>query len=85
MDGLIVDSGTVPRPVAMRAVFELEGPFHSRIEDTTWNRPVSSTSHESVTVLLKFGTINVLTLDPGAKAAQHKGLLQQGRIASLQG
>ena len=81
----LAPSGTVPRPLAMHAAFKCEGPFPPRIEDTTWNYPVASSDAKVVSIHLKLGTINVLTLDPGTKVAQQKGLLQQGRIASLQG
>ena len=81
----LANSYAIPRPIALKATFGCEGPFPDRIEDTTWNYPIASKVQEAVTIHLQFGTINVLTLDPGAKSAQQKGLIQQGRITSLQG
>ena len=81
----VAQSSSPPKPVSMRATFNAEGPFPPVQEDVTWNRHVAQPVQENVRVTLTCGTINVLTLDPGAKAAQDRGLLQQGRIASLQG
>lgn len=73
-----------PKPSALRATFEREGPFQGTMEDVTWHRPPVRQIDEEIRLLLSFGTINVLTLDPGSKREQARGLLQHGRIASLQ-
>eukprot|EP00438_Fugacium_kawagutii_P030957 Skav228891 [mRNA] locus=scaffold194:214370:219709:+ [translate_table: standard] len=52
--------------------------------DLTWNR--ADVVHDSKVVQfhLMFATANVLTLEAGSKRFQTKGLLQTGRIATLQ-
>ena len=80
----ITDTATLPKPVALRAVFQHEGPFPDRLEDTTWHRNEPLPTVENAQILLKFGTINVLTLESGPKNAQTKGLMQLGRISAIQ-
>eukprot|EP00438_Fugacium_kawagutii_P032538 Skav202156 [mRNA] locus=scaffold970:213497:215266:- [translate_table: standard] len=80
----LAGSAHLPKPAALRATFLAEGPFHGNVEDISWSYPQPRSVQESVDVSFKVGTINVLTLDPGTKSQQSKGLFQVGRIAALQ-
>ena len=81
---MLVNSSTVPKPSSFHAVFKAEGPFPGRQEDVTWiHEPVQHVT-EPVTIKLSFATANVLTLAAGASRKQHEGLMQVGRIATLQ-
>ena len=74
----------VPKPAALKGTFLAEGPFHKRVEDNTWWPTQPEVHHDDVQICISFATANVLTLSPGTKRMQCRGLMQQGRIATLQ-
>ena len=80
----MMNPADVPLPAAMRGAFKAEGPFGQQQEDCTWNPGQTETHQEHVQLFLSLASANVLTLDPGAKTKQQAGLLQIGRIATLQ-
>ena len=80
----LVNPANVPWPAAFPSVFKAEGPFFQRPEDTTWHHDPSSQATEDVCIKLSFASANVLTLDSGNTRKQIQGLMQQGRIATLQ-
>ena len=80
----LVNPANVPWPAAFPGVFKDEGPFFQRPEDTTWHHDPSSQVTEDVCIKLSFASANVLTLDSGNTRKQIQGLMQQGRIATLQ-
>eukprot|EP00438_Fugacium_kawagutii_P017753 Skav224498 [mRNA] locus=scaffold1478:110944:117147:- [translate_table: standard] len=81
----LVPFGQVPCPTAMRAVFQTEGPhLHAPPDDVTWCPAHVQESVLQVKIHVTFASMNVLTLAPGSKKAQHRGLMQKGRIATLQ-
>eukprot|EP00438_Fugacium_kawagutii_P016851 Skav219683 [mRNA] locus=scaffold817:72948:78818:+ [translate_table: standard] len=73
-----------PRPHELRSTFAKEGPFHGQQEDVTWWTPTHHHEATHVAVSLCLATANVLTLDAGSARHQSQGLMQLGRIASLQ-
>ena len=80
----LANSAEIPKPAALRGHFRAEGPFHDRKIDVTWNHPEAQMQSDEVDIALTTVTANVLTLEPGPKAMQFKGLMQLGRIATLQ-
>ena len=80
----LLPSQTVPLPAAMPGTLKAEGPFGSTNLDVTWNHDPGVEQQIDVTVTLSFTSANVLTLSTGPKNRQLCGLLEQGRIASLQ-
>ena len=80
----IANPAMVPKPAALKGTFVAEGPFPGQHVDDTWWHSQESVFQEAVQVHLSVAAANVLTLDPGSKAAQVTGLLQTGRIATLQ-
>ena len=79
------DAHSIPAPHTFRALFQAEGPFTKQQVDTTWWRHAPALDLAGATVSLTLVTANVLTLSPGSKTKQQQGLLEQGRIANLQG
>lgn len=77
-------SGTLPKPSALRALFTVEGPFLWRPEDVTWNKPMPTEVQDTVDIKFTVATANVLTLEAGPQREQQKGLMILGRIANLQ-
>ena len=80
----LTNAAAVPTPFGLRGTFLAEGPFPGQEVDTTWRHPQPSEQQTEVSVKLIVATANVLTLDPGSKSGQLQGLLQMGRIATLQ-
>ena len=74
----------IPRPLALRGLFKAEGPFSKESVDTTWWHNDFTVTTEDVTLCFTVATANVLTLAPGTKAKQIQGLMQKGRISTLQ-
>ena len=74
----------IPFPAAMPGTLKAEGPFGSFPLDLTWNHTPEETHTLDIQVTLSFASANVLTLSGGPKNRQLFGLLEQGRIASLQ-
>lgn len=83
----VCDTSTLPLPAAFRPTFSAEGPFLDNMKqhtDVTWWHATTQREDSQVNVSLGLATANVLTLDAGTSKAQHKGLFQMGRIATLQ-
>ena len=80
----LADSSTIPKPSALAGLFKAEGPFSTNRVDPTWWHPTTEQHTADVTVQIQAASANVLTLSPGTKVKQLKGLLQQGRISTLQ-
>ena len=79
------DFSQVPKSTALRATFQAEGPFeHQPAPDDTWHHAQGKTVTEQVQLHLGFASANVLTLEGGKLTQQTQGLLQIGRIATLQ-
>ena len=75
----------VPHPSALPAILHHEGPFERTPCDTTWaSTPYTEKAPSPVRVSLCLATANVLSLSPGPQRHQAHGLLQMGRIATLQ-
>eukprot|EP00438_Fugacium_kawagutii_P015143 Skav220612 [mRNA] locus=scaffold507:296315:302257:- [translate_table: standard] len=79
----LTDTAT-PKPHALRASFACEGPFEFQAEDTTWWQPSTTQERSHVQVHIVVATSNVLSLEAGTKKAQQAGLMQLGKIATLQ-
>lgn len=73
-----------PHPYHWRATFQSEGPFHGFMPDVTCIHSEEVSSRESVTIQVTLASANVLTLGSGTKEQQERGLLDLGRIATLQ-
>ena len=80
----LANPATVPTPAAMSGTFRAEGPFSGQQVDDTWWHPKECPTEASVQVSISVATANVLTLESGSKTNQNAGLLQTGRIATLQ-
>ena len=74
----------VPLPNALPGLFKAEGPFGQMPDDPTWNHVVPESVTQDVVIQMHVASANVLTLAPGAKALQVKGLMTKGRIHLLQ-
>ena len=70
------------------ALFKFEGPSNPLSADPFWTAPLQPTQTQAtkkpLTVNLRIGTANVLTLDCGAQMQQKSGTLLLGRIGFLQ-
>eukprot|EP00438_Fugacium_kawagutii_P014335 Skav219412 [mRNA] locus=scaffold377:97500:103085:+ [translate_table: standard] len=76
-----------PFPYAFDGCFKAEGPFFenwSTPVDVTWKPSHAETATEDAIVDIKLATANVLTLEPGSTKQQQCGLMQHGRISTLQ-
>ena len=80
----VSDPAIVPKPSALAGLFKAEGPFSKGQVDCTWRHSSHTTTQEDVTVSISIASANVLTLAPGPKSQQLQGLMQQGRISTLQ-
>ena len=74
----------VPLPYALHGLFKAEGPCTKAVPDTTWRHPGFETTTQDVHIRITASTANVLTLAVGPKATQTRGLMQKGRIHTLQ-
>ena len=79
------DHAIVPDIKALSHVFNAEGPTKQMIPaDDTWIHGLTKDCIESVRLTLGFASANVLTLSGGTLKQQEEGLLQMGRISTLQ-
>ena len=74
----------VPLPYALPGLFKAEGPTSSLPPDPTWYHAKEEVEVKDVAIRIHAATANVLTLAPGAKSMQAKGLMTKGRIHMLQ-
>ena len=77
-------ASTIPLPYALPGLFKAEGPTSSLPPDTTWHHVQSEEVKQDAVIGLHLASANVLTLAPGAKALQAKGLMTKGRTHLLQ-
>ena len=80
----ISSPATHPLPYALNGLFKAEGPFEGQITDATWHHQELQVVTNAVTLDFKTATANVLTLSAGTKKQQTQGLMQKGRISTLQ-
>ena len=80
----MIDAQTVPKPSALVGTFKSEGPFGKQPIDVSWDHDPGHSHTEAVRISLTCVTANVLTLSPGPKNRQVCGLMDKGRISSLQ-
>ena len=74
----------IPLPYALPGLFKAEGPNGKLPADPTWNHMEPESVTQDVEIHVQVASANVLTLAPGAKAMQAKGLMTKGRIHLLQ-
>eukprot|EP00438_Fugacium_kawagutii_P034295 Skav220568 [mRNA] locus=scaffold2140:124648:130443:+ [translate_table: standard] len=76
-----------PRPYAFPGCFQAEGPFfqnRSTPPDVSWCPNTEQLTTEDARINLVLATANVLTLEAGSTRQQQRGLMQYGRISTLQ-
>ena len=74
-----------PRPQALRAMFACEGPGDMVCPDPTWIFAQDTAQAQTKMVFeLSFASANVLFLSAGSASQQETGLMEIGRIATLQ-
>ena len=82
---LATDSYVYPRPQALRAMFACEGPGGMMCPDPTWIFAQDTAQVQTKMVFeLSFASANVLSLSAGSASQQATGLMEIGRVATLQ-